>query len=102
MRRMNQALPLALVLLVLLAIPAAAINQIWTGTLAAAPAGAKDGVVATLAFKDGAKDATVNLWADGDTAKNLKEWAAQGSKAKIAGSKIDDANVKVSTAEKVE
>ena len=102
MRRLIQALPLALVFLALLSAPASAINQIWTGTLGAAPAGAKEGVVATLAFKEGDKDVTMNLLADGDVAKNLKEWAAKSQKAKIAGSKVDDANIKVSTAEKAE
>ena len=102
MRRMNQAVPLALVFLLLLSAPASAINQVWTGTLAAAPAGAKEGVVATLTFKEGAKDVVVNVWADGDTAKDLKDWAAKGLKVKLTGSKIDDANIKVSAAEKAE
>jgi hypothetical protein len=76
--------------------------ETWTGTLAAAPAGAKDGVVAALKVKDGDKDVVVSLWADGDVAKDLKDWAAKGAKAKITGTKVDAANVKVTKVEKAE
>lgn len=100
MRRFILGLPV--VVLFLLAAPASAVNGVWVGTLAAAPADAKEGVVAVLNVKEGEKDLVYNLKAEGDVAKQLKEMAATGLKASITGSKIDDTTLKVSKVEKAE
>lgn len=93
MRTFKYALPLFFFALTTLAI--AADELTWTGTLGAKPATAKDGVVAVLIVKADGKESTVNLWATGETATTLKEWAAKSAKVTVTGTKVDDANVKV-------
>jgi len=102
MRILKCAVPLVLLIAIAAQVRAEDKVESWTGTLAAAPAGAKEGVVAALKVKDGDKEVEVNLWAEGDTAKTLKEWAGKGAKAKITGTKVDAANVKVTKVEKAE
>ena len=102
MRTLKYALPF--VLLALFQFPVLAVNGAWTGILAAAPADAdaKDGVVATITIKEGDKDVVINLHAEGDTARDLKEWASKGAKVRIIGNHIDAKHVKVSKVEKAE
>ena len=102
MRMVKIALPLLVLALMAAQVTAEDKVETWTGVLAAAPADAKAGVVATLTVKDGDKDVVVALWAEGDTAKEVKEWAAKGAKAKITGTKVDATNVKVTKIEKAE
>jgi hypothetical protein len=102
MKMFKYALPLFVFALMAAQVTAEDKVESWTGTLAAAPADAKAGVVATLTVKDGDKDVAVSLWAEGDTAKELKEWAAKGAKAKVTGTKVDATNVKVTKVEKAE
>jgi hypothetical protein len=102
MKMFKYALPLFVFALMAAQVTAEDKVETWTGTLAAAPADAKAGVVATLTVKDGDKDVAVSLWAEGDTAKELKEWAAKGAKAKVTGTKVDATNVKVTKVEKAE
>jgi hypothetical protein len=96
------ALPLVLALIVSASVTADEQVESWTGTLAAKPADAKEGVVAVLKVKAGDKEVSVNLWATGEEAKKLTDWAAKGAQAKISGTKVDDANVKVTKVEAVE
>ena len=102
MKMVKFALPLVLFALMAAQVKADDKVESWTGTLAAAPADAKAGVVATLKVKDGDKEVSVALTAEGDVAKELKEWAAKGAKAKISGTKVDATNVKVAKVEKAE
>ncbi len=102
MRMVKFAIPLVLFALMAANVKADDKVETWTGTLAAAPADAKAGVVATLKVKDGDKEVAVALWAEGDAAKELKEWAAKGAKAKVSGTKVDATNVKVTKLEKAE
>jgi hypothetical protein len=76
--------------------------ETWMGTLAEKPKEAKEGVVAELKVKAGDKDTVVNLWADGEIAKELKDMAPNANKVKVTGTKVDAANVKVSKVEKIE
>jgi hypothetical protein len=99
------ALPLVLFALLAAKVQAAegeAKTETWTGTLAEKAKDAKEGVVAGLKVKEGDKEVIVNLWAEGEVAKELKEWAAKGAKAKVTGTKVDATNVKATKAEKVE
>jgi len=90
------ALPLMLALLVSAFIQAEdkPVNkeQDWTGKLVEKAKDAKE----TASLKVG--DKTVALWAEGDVAKNLTDWAAKGAEVKITGV-MTDAGVKVSKAE---
>jgi hypothetical protein len=102
MKSFKFALPLMLALVVSAYVKAedapapAAKEESWSGVLAAKPADAKEGVVATLKVGD----KVVTLWAtDKKVAEELTAWAAKGAKAKVTGTKVDDANVKVSKAE---
>ncbi len=105
MKAFKFALPLVLALLVSTAAKAeekpAAKEGKWTGTLAEKGADAKAGVAAVLKVKDGDKEVSVNLWADGDTAKNLADWAKKGAKVEVHGEAVDATNVKVKKAEPV-
>jgi hypothetical protein len=103
MRILKYALPL--VVFVLIAAKAGAAEdkvETWTGTLAEKAKDAKEGVAAALKVKDGDKEVSVNLWAEGAVAKDLKEMAAKGAKAKVTGTKVDATDVKVTKVEKVE
>ena len=100
MRALRAVLPFALV--ACFVVRAFAVEGNWTGVLAPAPADAKEGVVATLTIKEGDKDVVMNLTAEGDVAKTLKEWAAKGAKATVRGNNPDKATIKVSKVEKAE
>lgn len=100
MRSLKYALPF--ILLALIQMPLLAVQGTWTGTLAVAPADAKEGVVATLTFKEGEKNIVIHLHAEGDLAKDLKERAAKGDKVKITGNTMDEIHIKVSKVEKAE
>jgi hypothetical protein len=93
MRTLKVAVPLFFFVFTTLALGAD--EMTWTGTLGDKPANAKEGVVAVLHVKTGEKEQTVNLWATGDTATTLKEWAGKSAKVTITGTKVDDQNVKV-------
>jgi hypothetical protein len=100
MKSFKFALPLMLALVVSAYVKAedapAAKEESWTGVLAEKAKDAKEGVVAELKVGD----KVVNLWAaDEKVAKELGEWAKKGAKATVTGTKVDDANVKVSKAE---
>ncbi|HYF51353.1 MAG TPA: hypothetical protein VEJ63_18205 [Planctomycetota bacterium] len=96
MKSFKFALPLMLALVVSAYIQAedkpAAKEESWTGKLVEK---AKDGKE-TAGLKVG--DKTVALWAEGDVAKNLTEWAAKGAEVTVTGV-MTDAGVKVSKAE---
>lgn len=101
MRTIKYALPL--VVAMLLAAQVRADDPVaWTGTLAEKPADAKEGVVAVLKVKNGDTETVVNLWAEGDTAKTLTDWAGKKAAVVVTGSKVDDSNVKVTKVEKKE
>jgi hypothetical protein len=99
-RLFRVVLPISLVIFI--ASQSHAIEGNWTGTLGPAPAGAKEGVVATITFKEGNKDVVLNLRADGDVAKTLKDWAAKGVKATVRGNMPDETSIKVRKVEKAE
>ncbi len=102
MRTFKYALPLVVAILMAAQVRADDPPATWTGTLAEKPADAKDGVVAVLKVKNGDAEVSVNLWADGDTAKTLKEWAGKKATVTVTGAKVDDTNVKVAKVEKKE
>ncbi len=98
MKSLKFALPLMLALIVsanIKAEDAPKKEESWTGTLAEKAKDAKEGVVATLKVGD----KSVNLWAEGDVAKNLADWAKKGAKVDVHGTAVDADNVKVSKAE---
>lgn len=101
MRTMKYALPLFVAMLLATQVRADD-PATWTGTLAEKPADAKEGVVAVLKVKNGDAEVTVNLWAEGDTAKTLTDWAGKKATVTVTGAKVDDANVKVAKVEKKE
>ena len=74
-------------------------EQSWTGTLLEKPANAKEGVVAALKTTLNGKEVQVNLWATGETATQLKDWAAKSARVTVTGTKVDDENVKVTKVE---
>jgi len=101
MKSFKFALPLMLAFVVSAYISAdekpAAKEQDWTGALVEKAKDAAEGVVAGLKVGD----KTVNLWAEGDTAKHLADWAKKGAQVKVTGTAVDADNVKVSKAEPV-
>lgn len=75
-------------------------QDVWTGTLEEAPKTAKAGVIALLKFTKDDKEIVVNLWASGETAATLKEWAVQKVEVTVTGNKVDETDFKVSKVEK--
>jgi hypothetical protein len=101
MKRIFQGV-LPFVLVSVLAANCSAVVGKWTGTLGPAPADAKEGVVATLTFKEGDKDVVLNLTAEGDVAKALKDGATKNLKVTVHGGRTDATTVKVTGIEKAE
>jgi hypothetical protein len=100
MKSFKFALPLMLALVVSAYVKAedapAAKEESWSGTLVEKAKDAKEGVAAGLKVGD----KTVSLWTeDKKLAGELADWAKKGAKAKVTGTKVDDANVKVAKVE---
>ena len=96
MKSLKFALPLMLALVVsanIKAEDAPKKEESWTGKLEEKAKDAKEGVVASLKVGD----KSVALWAEGDVAKNLTEWAKKGAEVTVTA--VDAGNVKVSKAE---